>query len=198
MPDEILDSNKEIETRARETHYKLREKLIELRKSPPSAEESLQFLRTKVASLMRALYDDHLALYQNKGYQVSEADPKTLRQFYEWCRQRVRPYADIRKIDVDSSVLRKKDKKRWEKIFSEDLCSEKNHWNIVIGPTSQDEWADVPIHEQLALSHVIGSYFPKRETNIFAVGIHVGDQEHSGGYGGYGIGVYSEKPRGSS
>ena len=94
-------------------------------------------------------------------------------------------------------VLRRENRGRWRELFDRDLGIKDNHWHIVMGQTSDGMWVDFgDIHEQLQLAHVISSYFPERETNVFAVGIRAGDQEHSGGYPGYGIGLYSEKPRG--
>ena len=176
-----VPDKEQIKKLARETHYKLREKLIELKTNPPSGPEQLDQLQQETARLNRELFDHHLALYQLEGGSLNlQAHKRVLKDqvkdFFNWRLGIVKSTsASYHDPETDAFYLLNSDKQRWDKIFKPKLFDRQdhmhhNHWSIVFNKKDDIDsltWTIGDIASFLNYDEIIAAYMKGLAASFF-------------------------------
>jgi len=186
-----------LEKLARETHFKLQEKLVQLRSEhlqdePTLEEEQLAQLQQETARLNRELFDQHFALYQLEGNPIVLDRPWLVNKFFNW---------RIKKLEDNERQLDSEDREKYGKLFREltyqrNSIEDHNHWNIIYQRKNgydPEFFNGAHIHDWLEFRHIIAAYMKGFDVSFF-----VGNQMLDGEEPIYvsDIHVFNNKPRG--
>lgn len=173
---DLKDTDKEqLRSMAREQHFALRERIIELHQRTPENDEARTMLENQVAEGMRQLYEYHRALYEKEGKKINITNVSSLKDFVIWRADILSGYGfDSLSKDSDSYHMFKQDKPRFLKLFAITPYKEHtktdsyiNHWITTFTTSDGTVLNTGDIHTDLKYGHILAFYIEGFTTQIY-------------------------------